>query len=190
MFWIIVEKVGILGGLISLILLFKQYLWPYLLRVYYYPKIDKFLEIYFDPSTIKAGGKILPLIAFPNPEGKINDDRFFQLKKKYKLTLKKVSLYFPQGVFVKSHAKEWSYPDLRERGYLTFDLFPIDPRLKRPEVLQLGEALGLGTLGFEIETKKPGEYKIIAHVELLLETKIGHVRLIIQKEPVIKITTI
>ena len=66
----------------------------------------------------------------------------------------------------------------------------MDLRLKQPKVLQLGEVLSLGTLGFEIETGKSGEYKILAHVELLLETKIGHVKLTIQKEPVIKITTI
>lgn len=121
MFWIIIEKIGILGGLISLILLFKQYIWPFLLRLHYCPEINGFLKIFFNPGTIKVGERTLPLIAFPNPEEKINDDRFFQLKKKYKLILKKISLYFPHEVFVKSHGKEWSYPNLRKKGYLTFD---------------------------------------------------------------------
>ena len=190
MFWIIVEKVGILGGLISLILLFKQYLWPYLLRLWYYPKIDEFLEIFFNPSTTKVGERISPCIAFPKPKGKVNDDRFLQLKGKYKLILKKISFHFPIGeVFINPVGKGWSYPDVRKKGYLTFDYFPIDPLLKQPELLQPGDALELGNVQLQ-KAKKAGEYKILTCAELLLETRIGYVKLLIQKEPVIKIITI
>ena len=101
MFWGIVEKAGILGGLISLIFLLKQYLWPYLLRFYYCPKIDRFLEISFDPSAIKVGEKTSPLIKFRPWGRKIDDDRYLQLKEKYKLILKKISFHFPIGeIFV------------------------------------------------------------------------------------------
>ena len=187
--WKIVQIAGILGGFIGLILLCKQYLLSYWVRLYYCRKIDRFLEIFFDPSTMKVGERTLPIIAFSNPGGEVNDDHFFELRKKYRLTIGKTSLHFPLEVFVKSNSKEWSYPDLREKGYLTFDCFPRDHRPKQSEVLQPGDVLALGTVGFQLEVAKTGEYEIPASAELLLETRIGHVKLVIQRKPRIEIIT-
>ena len=77
---------------------------------------------------------------------------------------------------------------MREKGYLTFDYFPIDPRLGQPELLQPGTVLSLGRAQLQKATKA-SEYKILACAELLLETRMGYVKLAIQKEPVIKILT-
>lgn len=189
MFWRTVEKAGILGGLISLILLLKQYLWPYLLRLYYYPKMERFLKILFNPGTIKVGETTRACISFPLWKKRTEDDLWLQLKEKYKLVLKKISFHFPIGLSALPISKGWSFPDVRKKGYVTFDYFPIDPRLKQPEALQPGTLLGLGEVQLQ-KVEKPGEYKIPASIEVLLETKIGHVGLTIQKGSVIKIFTV
>lgn len=144
----------------------------------------------FRSKTAKTGECVFPYIAFKFPSwaNKTKDNYHLSSKEKYQLVLEKITFHFPNKVLVRSTGREWSPLDVRKKGYLTFDLFLTDPRLDQPKTLKPGEYRGLERPGFQLEVKETGDYKILVCAELLLKTKIGSAKIIIQKEPIIKIT--
>lgn len=164
MLWKLIQNIGVIGGLLSLFFLCKERILPYILQKYYHPKLQSSIHMHFFPSADNPHETFCPAIRFePSWVKKKTHNWLFPLKGKYILTIGKIFIHLPRRSYTEEGFEtEWRISP-RKEGYLTFCkdfrwALEVEP----------GNIKGLGSLGIKMQ---PGEYEIIADIELLFKIK-------------------